>query len=109
MSGWVSVLNYLNGDHVNQSVLIQGGAGGLGRALVDRSLESGRFDRVFVTARDASRIVSEDPRVVPIALDLTDDASIAEAAETMHALTDHVHLAITTARLLHHDPTVLKP
>ena len=64
---------------------------------MDQILESGRFDRVFVTARDASRILSEDPRVVPIALDLTDDASIAEASETIRALTDHLHLAITTA------------
>jgi len=109
LSEWVSVLNYLNGDHVNQSALIQGGAGGLGRALVDRVLESDRFDRVFVTARDSSRIVSEDPRVVPIALDLTDDASIAEAAETIRTLTNHLHLAITTAGLLQDDATGLKP
>lgn len=94
---------------MNQSALIQGGAGGLGRALVDRILKSERYDRVFVTARDASRLVYEEPRVVPIALDLMDDESIAKAAETIRALTDHLHLAITTAGLLHDESTGLKP
>ena len=43
-----------------QSALIQGGASGLGQALVDRALESGEFEQIFVTTRNLKRITTED-------------------------------------------------
>ena len=76
-----------------QSALIQGGASGLGQALVDRVLKSGEFEQIFVTARNCSRITTEDSRVIPIELDLMSDTSINEASERIASHTDKLHLS----------------
>jgi NADP-dependent 3-hydroxy acid dehydrogenase YdfG len=64
-----------------RTVLITGGSGGVGSALA-RAL-AGDGWRVFATARDPNRIertTRGDGEVIPIALELTDDDSIASAA-----------------------------
>ena len=94
---------------MTQSALIQGGAGGLGRALVDRILRSNQFDQVFVTARDSQRIGSNDPRVIPIELDLLSDQSISEAAAVVASHIDRLHLVVTTAGILQNEMLGLKP
>lgn len=58
-------------------VFITGGQRGLGKAFADELLARGA-SKVYVTAREP--IASTDPRVVTIALDVTDAASIAAAA-----------------------------
>ena len=72
---------------MTQSALIQGGTSGLGQALVDRALESGEFEQIFVTTRNLKRITIEDSRVIPIELDLMSDTSINEASEQIASLT----------------------
>jgi NAD(P)-dependent dehydrogenase (short-subunit alcohol dehydrogenase family) len=57
---------------------VTGAARGLGRHLVDQLLERG-VPKVYALARDTSR-VRQDPRIVPVAFDLLDAASIAAAA-----------------------------
>jgi NAD(P)-dependent dehydrogenase (short-subunit alcohol dehydrogenase family) len=67
----------------NAVVLITGANRGLGRALVQRSLAAGAR-RVYAGARDPSLLApivrSAPDRVIPLALDVTDPASIAAAA-----------------------------
>ena len=94
---------------MTQSALIQGGAGGLGRALVTRILQSDQFEHVFVTARDIQKIDSNDPRVIPIELDLLSDQSISDAAAAVASHIDKLHLVITTAGILQNESLDLKP
>lgn len=58
--------------------LVTGTSRGFGRSLVDELLERGAA-RVYATARSPQP--ATDPRVVPLALDVTDDASVRRAAE----------------------------
>ncbi|ALO99589.1 Short chain dehydrogenase [Streptomyces hygroscopicus subsp. limoneus] len=62
----------------NAVVLVTGGGRGLGRALVDEVLARGAA-KVYATARDPRSVTSPD--VVPLALEVTDPASVAAAAE----------------------------
>ncbi len=94
---------------MTQSALIQGGASGLGQALVDRALKSGEFEQIFVTARDRSRIITEDSRVIPIELDLMSDTSINEASEKIASNTEKLHLVVTTAGILKDESVGVRP
>jgi NAD(P)-dependent dehydrogenase (short-subunit alcohol dehydrogenase family) len=58
--------------------VVTGAARGLGRHLVDELLERGA-PKVYAFARDTSQI-RQDPRIVPVAFDLLDGASIESAA-----------------------------
>jgi NAD(P)-dependent dehydrogenase (short-subunit alcohol dehydrogenase family) len=67
-----------------RTVLITGGSGGVGSALAAALANDGW--RVFATARDPNKIERTkrgDGEVIPIALELTDDDSIASAAATI--------------------------
>ena len=57
-------------------VLVTGANGGLGREFVEQALARGA-SKVYATARTPQQW--SDPRVVPLALDVTDDASVAAA------------------------------
>ncbi|AEY86043.1 short chain dehydrogenase [Streptomyces hygroscopicus subsp. jinggangensis 5008] len=59
-------------------VLVTGGGRGLGRALVEEVLARGAA-KVYATARDPRSVTNPD--VVPLALEVTDPASVAAAAE----------------------------
>ncbi|WP_264214347.1 SDR family NAD(P)-dependent oxidoreductase [Leisingera thetidis] len=58
-------------------VLVTGAGGGIGRALVAVLLERGAAE---VVACDRQAPGFDDPRVTPLALDITDEAAVAEAA-----------------------------
>ncbi|MFF3909720.1 SDR family oxidoreductase [Streptomyces sp. NPDC001848] len=59
-------------------VLVTGGGRGLGRSLVEEVLARGAA-KVYATARDPRSVTNPD--VVPLALEVTDPASVAAAAE----------------------------
>src|SRR5262245_64984419 len=61
--------------------LVTGANRGIGAAFVSGLLEAGA-QRVYAAARDLQTLVSaeRDARIVPIALDITDDASVQAAA-----------------------------
>ena len=94
---------------MTRSALIQGGTSGLGQALVDRALESGEFEQIFVTTRDLKRITIEDSRVIPIELDLMSDTSINEASEQIASHTEKLNLVVTTAGILKDESVGVRP
>lgn len=63
-----------------QSVLVTGANRGMGREYVAQLLDRG-VAKVYAAARDPRSIDHDDPRVAALALDVTDAASIAAAAE----------------------------
>jgi NAD(P)-dependent dehydrogenase (short-subunit alcohol dehydrogenase family) len=63
----------------DQTVLVTGANRGMGREYVTQLLDRG-VTKVYAAARDARTVVVADPRVVPLQLDVTDAASVAEAA-----------------------------
>ena len=65
---------------VNQTVLVTGANRGIGREFVRQFLDRG-VAKVYAAARDLQTIVADDPRLVPLQLDVTDAGSVARAAE----------------------------
>ncbi|OYU14176.1 MAG: short-chain dehydrogenase [Alphaproteobacteria bacterium PA4] len=66
--------------NINTIALVTGANRGIGRALVEALLARGAR-RVYAAARDIDSLgVFADPRVVPLALDVTDAAQITAAA-----------------------------
>lgn len=61
--------------------LVTGGNRGLGRSLVDALLARGA-SRVYAAARDPLTVAADDPRVVPLRLDVTSDDEVTAAAAT---------------------------
>ena len=60
------------------TAVVTGGQRGLGKAFVQELLDRGAAT-VYATARDPKP--SNDPRIVPVALDVTDPASVTDLAE----------------------------
>lgn len=67
-------------DITGRVALVTGANRGLGAAFVAELLERGAA-KVYAAARRPESIAADDPRVVPLALDVTDPDSIAAAAE----------------------------
>jgi NAD(P)-dependent dehydrogenase (short-subunit alcohol dehydrogenase family) len=66
-----------------KSVLVTGANRGLGRALVEEALRRGAR-RVYAASRRP--LVHADARVTPVILDVTNEAQIREAVETVESL-----------------------
>jgi NAD(P)-dependent dehydrogenase (short-subunit alcohol dehydrogenase family) len=66
-----------------KTVLVTGANRGLGRALIDEALRRGA-SRVYAGTRGP--LTHADERVVPVILDVTDDAQIREAAERIESV-----------------------
>ena len=65
---------------IGQTVLVTGANRGMGREFVRQLLDRG-VAKIYAAARDPQTIVVDDPRVVPLQLDVTDAGSVARAAE----------------------------
>ena len=68
---------------MDKTVVVTGANRGLGRALVDEALKRG-VKRVYAASRQPT--VAEDPRVTPVALDVTDPAQIETALDQVKSL-----------------------
>jgi NAD(P)-dependent dehydrogenase (short-subunit alcohol dehydrogenase family) len=64
----------------HQTALVTGANRGMGREFVSQLLDRG-VAKVYATARNPRTIVAENPRLVPMQLDVTDAGSVARAAE----------------------------
>ena len=87
--------------------LVQGGNRGIGLAFVRQLLADPGFDRVIATCRNPSgaealRALAADPSLELRRLDVTDEASIAAAAEGVEAL----HLLLNVSGILHRGDAV---
>ena len=82
-------------DIATSTPVVTGAGRGLGRHLVDQLLERG-VAKVYALARDPGR-VRHDDRVVPVAFDLLDPASIAAAARSAADATLLINNASTAA------------
>lgn len=83
-------------------VLVTGANGGIGTELVQQALARGA-SKVYATARRPR--VWEDPRVVPLALDVTDPASIREAVQAapdVTVLVNNAGVSVSSAGILSH-------
>ncbi|MFJ3393377.1 SDR family oxidoreductase [Leifsonia aquatica] len=67
-------------DLTGRTALVTGANRGLGAAFVAGLLERG-VAKVYAAARRPDTVTSDDPRVLPLALDVTDPESIRRAAE----------------------------
>jgi NAD(P)-dependent dehydrogenase (short-subunit alcohol dehydrogenase family) len=64
-----------------QTVLVTGANRGMGREYLAQLLDRG-VAKIYAAARDPQTIETDDPRVVPLQLDVTDAGSVAEAGRT---------------------------
>jgi NAD(P)-dependent dehydrogenase (short-subunit alcohol dehydrogenase family) len=90
------------------NALIQGASRGIGLALCRRLLAHPEVERVFATTRrpegcnELGELARESGgRLVPLALDVEDEASIENAATNVGAEVDRLHLLYNVAGLLH--------
>lgn len=81
-------------------VLVTGANGGLGAQFVEQALSRGAR-KVYATARTPRRWA--DPRIVPLALDITDPTSVATAARAA----DDVTVLVNNAGISPRDPNLL--
>lgn len=94
----------------NAAILVQGASRGLGLAFVRRFLEGLPDSLVIATSRTAATAEplrelaeSHDGRLHCLPLDVTDEASIAQAAERTGKITGTLDLLINCAGVLHDD------
>jgi NAD(P)-dependent dehydrogenase (short-subunit alcohol dehydrogenase family) len=83
-------------DLTGRTALVTGANRGLGAAFVAGLLERG-VTKVYAAARRPESIASSDPRIVPLALDVTDPESIrraAEAASDVSVLVNNAGIAV---------------
>ena len=92
-----------------QTVFVTGANRGMGREYVRQLIDRGAA-RVYAAARDPHSVDVFDPRVVPIALDVTDPASVAAAAGTATDVSVLINNAgiVRGASVLATDSTLLR-
>jgi NAD(P)-dependent dehydrogenase (short-subunit alcohol dehydrogenase family) len=87
-----------NGTPISGAVaLVTGGNRGFGRALVDELLERGAA-KVYATSR-SGHPQRDDDRIIPLILDVTDNTSVAAAAQTatdVSILVNNAGIQLTT-------------
>ena len=94
---------------VAQTALVTGANRGLGREFVNQLLAGGT-KKVYAAARNPETIEIDDPRVVPLQLDVTDPESVARAAEVaddVSVVVNNAGISIA-ARVLDDDTTQLR-
>jgi NAD(P)-dependent dehydrogenase (short-subunit alcohol dehydrogenase family) len=87
---------------------VQGASRGIGLELVRQLLETGMASRVIASCRDPARAdelrtisAKHAPRLTTLAVDVSDEATIAGAAKHVGEVTDKLHLIINVAGVLH--------
>jgi NAD(P)-dependent dehydrogenase (short-subunit alcohol dehydrogenase family) len=97
----------------DSSVLVQGASRGIGLEFVRQLLAESRAGRVFAccrtpaAARELAALSAQEPRLRVVALDATDEHSIARAADQVAAATDRLQLIVNCAGVLHGGPTAI--
>jgi len=95
--------------------LVQGASRGIGLEFVRQLLAQPATGRVFASCRSPDRadellaLAAGDPRLQVLPLDVSDEASIARAADSVASVTDRLHLVVNCAGILHGGPASLAP
>lgn len=92
-----------------QTALVTGANRGLGREFVHQLVDRG-VTKVYAGAREPGTVDLDDPRVVPLQLDVTDPESVARAAQVARDVSVVVNNAgiSLAARVLDDDSTQLR-
>ncbi len=98
------------------TILIQGASRGIGLAMVEYLLSCSEVELVVATSRDPENSEAltdlrerSDGRLMLVAMDVTDDASIARAAEAVRGHADSLDGLINTAGILHDPERAIAP
>ena len=86
------------------TVAVIGASGGIGGAVVDALATDPGIARIWATSRREFDHPSE--RVRPLALDLTDEATIAQAADSIDSAGDPLDLVFVATGVLHDGPAL---
>lgn len=91
------------------AALIVGASQGIGLEFVRHLLRTNRVDRLYATYRQPNTelLAIADPRLRCFALDITEEAQIADMVKTIQAETPSLHWVINCVGLLHND--VIQP
>jgi NAD(P)-dependent dehydrogenase (short-subunit alcohol dehydrogenase family) len=95
--------------------LVQGASRGIGLEFVGQLLADPAVGRVFAGCRapehadELVALASREPRLQVVRLDVTDEASIAQASATVASATDRLHLVLNCAGILHGGEAALAP
>ncbi|OUC11977.1 MAG: cell-cell signaling protein [Alkalinema sp. CACIAM 70d] len=87
----------------SQAALIIGASGGIGLGFVRHLLAHDRCDRLYATYRDpdSELLTIQDPRLICLSLDLTNETEIATTMQRIQQETAHLHLVINCVGWLH--------
>lgn len=89
-------------DQAPRRILIAGASRGIGQALVRALLQRPEVEQVFVLARDwAQYPPADDPRVLPVSIDLTGEQGLAELAGQVTEHCSQLDLVINCVGFLH--------
>ncbi|MDH4165282.1 MAG: SDR family oxidoreductase [Gammaproteobacteria bacterium] len=98
------------------NVLIQGASRGIGLEFVRQCLAESRVGQVVATCRSpanatelAALAITAAGRLTVLALDVTDEASIAAAAAATARTVPRLHVVVNCAGVLHDDASGLRP
>jgi NAD(P)-dependent dehydrogenase (short-subunit alcohol dehydrogenase family) len=98
------------------NVLIQGASRGIGLEFVRQCLAESRVGQVVATCRSpasatelAELAITAAGRLTVLALDVTDEASIAAAAAATARTVPRLHVVVNCAGVLHDDASGLRP
>jgi NAD(P)-dependent dehydrogenase (short-subunit alcohol dehydrogenase family) len=95
--------------------LVQGASRGIGLEFVRQLLAEPSLGRVVATCRapeqatELAALAAVEPRLQLLPLDVSDEASIARAAQAVEAFTDRLHLMVNCAGVLHDGAQALTP
>lgn len=88
-------------DLTRQSAIVTGGARGIGFAIARRLLQSGAtvtlWDRDTVALKEATALLSDLGKVHGVTVDITEESSVAEAAETTAKLAGFISILVNNA------------
>ena len=99
----------------DSKALVQGASRGIGLEFVRQLLAEPAFSRVFATCRDPGAatelqaLAAAEPRLAVVALDVSDEGSVAAAAELVAAATDSLQLVLNCAGVLHDATQCMTP
>ena len=99
----------------DSQAFVQGASRGIGLEFVRQLLVEPQFTRVFAACRapdesaELAALAVAEPRLRVVAIDVSDEGSVARAAGQVGSETDRLHLIVNSAGVLHGGPAEIRP